>query len=287
MVQRVLLLGLASACVVSADDKPSGPGSTVPQSVLPFEWIGEFDKTEFEEPSGLCWHIQRGVLFVVGDKGDLCELADDGKAIRQQHLSDTDFEGITHDPRTGLLYIAVEGEEVILEVDPETFEVVREFNLPRTLNGTTVLKKGRHGIEGITFVADPSHPHGGIFWIANQVNTLTDKKDLSAVFQVELPLRSRTGQPKLLGYFSPGVIDLSGLHYDAATGHVWILSDQANLLLKYSTTFDFLDAFALPGDNQEGIATDGAGHLYIAQDSGGMIKLKWLRKEVRNRSQIK
>ena len=65
-----------------------------------------------------------------------------------------------------------------------------------------------------------------------------------------------------------------------------ILSDQANLLLKYSTTFDFLDAFALPGDNQEGIAMDEAGHLYIAQDSGGIIKLIWLRMEV-DRSRMK
>ena len=280
MFQRVLLLGLVSAWVVSVDDKSFDPDSALSQSVLPYEWIGEFDNTELKEPSGICWHIQRGVLFVVGDRGDLCELTDDGEAVRQQHLSNADFEGITHDPRTGLLYIVVEGEEVVLEVDPENFEVIREFVLPRSLNGSTVLKKGGHGIEGITFVSDPSHPHGGIFWIANQVDTLVDKNDLSAVFQVELPLQSETEQPKLLSCFSPGVTDLSGLHYDAATGHVWILSDQANLLLKYTTTFDFLDAFALPGNNQEGVTVDELGHLYIAQDSGGIIKLKWLHMEV-------
>ena len=40
-----------------------------------------------------------------------------------------------------------------------------------------------------------------------------------------------------------------------------------------------LNAYAFPGANQEGIAVDGEGFLYVAQDSGGIIKLKWHREK--------
>ncbi len=38
--------------------------------------------------------------------------------VKQKRICDADFEGITCDPATGLLYIAVEGEEKIIEMDP-------------------------------------------------------------------------------------------------------------------------------------------------------------------------
>ena len=35
--------------------------------------------------------------------------------------------------------------------------------------------------------------------------------------------------------------------------------------------------YALIGESQEGITMDPDGHLYIAQDQGGIIKVRWLR----------
>jgi hypothetical protein len=32
----------------------------------------------------------------------------------------------------------------------------------------------------------------------------------------------------------------------------------------------------LPGKTQEGITLDGDGHVYIAQDEGGVVKIRWL-----------
>ena len=113
---------------------------------------------------------------------------------------------------------------------------------------------------------------------ANMVSDATGlPADLSAVVHVELPIRSRKGRPKLLGYFTPGVIDLSGLHYDPRTGHVFVISDSTNTILEYSREQTLLNAYAFPGDNQEGITVDDAGYIYVAQDSGGVIKFKWLR----------
>ena len=265
------LLSLAAVAILIA------PGFATPQEsdiVFPHEWVGDIDQDDFEEPSGICWHVERGTLFVVGDEGHLSKIEVDGTEINHKRIRKSDFEGVTHDPATGLLYVAVEGDEAVLEVDPGSFKVLREFALLRKLNGRTVMSKKGQGIEAITFVPDPAHPQGGIFHVANQAFTLTDDKDLSAVFQVELPLKDKTGKPKLLGYFEPGIIDLSGLNYDAASGILTLISDVTNTFHQYNGDGDLLCSYAFPGDNQEGITMDDEGAIYVAQDSGGIIKLR-------------
>lgn len=249
--------------------------------IFPCKWIGNIDKLNFKEPSGIVFHPQRGTLFVVGDNGDIGEIQTDGKLVKQKRIRKADFEGITCDPATGFLYIAVEGEEKIIEIDPENFEVLREFSINRTFRGTMCLKPGGQGIEAITFVPDSSHPEGGTFYVANQSFTLDNEEDPSAIFEVELPLRSRSNrnsQAKILRYFTPGIIDLSGLFYDCTNDYLYVISDATNTFFEITKDGDILKSYAFPGKNQEGIAVDMKGFLYIAQDSGGIIKLKWNRQ---------
>jgi len=244
--------------------------------VFPYQWKGNIDTTEFNEPSGIVFHPGRGTLFVVGDAGDLGEFRTDGTPVEQQHLRDADFEGATYDPATGLLYIAVEGEEKILEVDPEDFDIRREFVIDRIVDGKEVLKeRGRGGgIEGITFVPDAGHPEGGVFFVTNQAFDLDAEEDLSAVCEVELPLRSSRGggTVKIRRFFTPGVIDLSGIYYDGERDLLYVISDANNAFFEITREGKVLRSYALPAQAQEGIAVDGEGFLYIAQDSGGIVK---------------
>ncbi len=258
---------------LASSQEPATPGA-----LFPHEWIGNIDETGFREPSGICYHPQRGTLFVVGDEGDVGELQTDGSWVKKKRLRRGDFEGITCDPSSGLLYVAVERAEAILEMDPETLEVTRAFSIPRVHEGKTLLKSGGQGLEAITFVPDPKHPEGGTFYVSNQSYSLDDPEDISALFEVQLGLRSGTREVRIIRYFRPGVIDLSGLYYDAATDHIFVISDATNAIFEYSRTHQLLHAWAFPGDDQEGIAVDGEGYLYIAQDSGGIIKIRWLRE---------
>ncbi len=245
--------------------------------VFPNKWVGDIDRIGFNEPSGIVWHGGRGTLFVVGDEGDICEIKTDGTLVKEAHIRQADFEGITYDPATGLLYLAVEGEEAIVEVDPDTFEVVREWRVPREFEGRLLMREGGEGLEGITFVPDADHAEGGIFYVANQAFVLNNPEDISAIFRVEVPLRSGGEEVRILGYYEPGVIDIAGLNYEAATRTILAVSDAENLLMIYSPDLELVDFYAFPGDNQEGITVDDAGFIYIAQDSGGILKLKWLR----------
>jgi sugar lactone lactonase YvrE len=254
------------------------PERTLSRIVFPNKWAGDIDTIGFNEPSGICWHPQRKTLFLVGDEGDICEITTDGELVRQKHLRDeeNDFEGITCDPATGLLYVAVEEAESVLEIQPETFAVLREFSLPRQVDGKVLLAAGGEGIEAITFAPDPEHRQGGLFYVANQTFTLSDEQDISAVFCMELPLRDDAVKPTILEYFSPGIIDLAGLHYDAEAKRIYVVSDATNTMLECSLKGQLLAVYAFPGDNQEGIAVDNEGFIYIAQDTGGIIKLEWL-----------
>jgi len=275
LVVAFLALGLSMAA--TGCQSGANPEHVLRAVVFPYEWIGNIDKMGFNEPSGICWHAARKTLFVVGDEGDLAEITPDGTLIQSQHVRDADFEGVTYDPATGLLYLAIEEEEAVLEVDPDTFVVRRHFALPRAFRGQTMMRAGGEGIEAITFVPDPHHPEGGVFYVANQAFGLTDEQDVSGVFQVELPLRTRAGQPKITAYFTPGIIDLSGLYYDPATDRILLISDATNLILEYTRDHRLLSVQAFPGDNQEGIAVDADNFIYIAQDTGGILKLRWLR----------
>ena len=243
--------------------------------VFPYQWGGSIEKGEFNEPSGLVFHPGRGTLFAVGDNGDLGEFELDGKVVKTQHLRDADLEGITCDPATGMLYLIVEGEEKVLEVEPESFAVKREFVLERAFEGKEIMKEGGQGIEGITFVPDARHPEGGVFFIANQAFDLDAVEgDLSDICEVVLPLRSQKsgGKVEISRYFVPGVIDLAGLHYDAEMVLIYAISDSRNLFLAMRPGGEVVRSYALPEQNQEGIAVDADGFLYIARDSGGIVK---------------
>jgi len=202
---------------------------------FPYQWIGNIDQVNFNEPSGIAFHPGRGTLFIVGDEGDVCEIQRDGTLVKQKRILDADFEGITCNPLSGFLYIVIEGEEKIIEVDPNNFKVLREFSIDRVFQGAVVLKPGGHGIEAIAFA-------------------------------------------KIVKYLPFKTIDLSALHYDEKSGHLYVMSDATNTLFEITTEGKILKAFTFPGDNQEGIAADDKGFLYIAQDSGGIIKIKWNRK---------
>lgn len=278
----VLFFG-AAASVPANQSESAGPPVEEPFSG---EAAGDIDKSGFGEPSGIVFHPLRKTLFIVGDEGDLCEMRTDGTVLQKKHYLPAsfrmDFEGITVNPATGLLYVAIEGAEAILEIDPSDLAVKRHFEIERKLDGQMVMAPGDQGIEGITFLPNPNLPHGGTFLVANQAFRMDDAKDVSAIFEVEVPLADKTGAPPacaLLRQFSLGATDLSDLHYSASRNRLYVISDANNLLFVATPAGRVIAKYSdLPGADQEGIAIDDAGSIYIAQDSGGIVKIKWQEK---------
>lgn len=240
---------------------------------VPMQTVAVFFVEYLPEPSGIVFHPLRGTLFAVSDEGTVCELSTDGVKRNLRTIRQADFEGITVHPATGKLYVAVEGEEKILEIDPDMLIVDREFVIDRAFNETIVLDQGGNGIEAITYIPGERVTEPGIYVIANQCFSTGNLQDPSALYELTLP--SHTSSIVHIAEFIPmNITDISGLQYDPKTGNLVIISDSNNRICEYSRAGRLIRSHHLPGKNQEGIAIDADGYIYIAQDSGGILKCK-------------
>lgn len=243
---------------------------------LPYNWVGNITQKQIAEPSGITYHPTRRSLFIADDSGSVHEVSLEGRLIQSKGLSGRDIEGITVDPGTGLLYAAVEDEEVILELGPEDLTLQREFRIGRNFKGEQLLRKGGMGIEAIAFVPDASHPEGGTFWVGNQSFSLKAKDEPSVICEVVVPLRSTTAKRadgEIIHAYKMNFIDISGLAYDTQGDFLVLISDTTNLLVELKREGTILRQYLLPGDEQEGVVLDGLGYMYIAQENGEIIKL--------------
>jgi uncharacterized protein YjiK len=267
----------------------TGINSTVSANPLgtlfPYEWLGHIAK-DFTEPSGIVWHPRRQTLFVVGDEGDIAEITTTGDTVALAHVeseelgSDLDFEGITVDPATGLLYVAVEGDDVILEVVPDGLSIQRTLTLEHSFQGRTILADGGQGIEGITFVPAGDGVEHGTLLVSNQSWPDNDNDDVSALVRVRIPAVSKSNMTlrdvslPIIGVIEPGASDMSAVCYDAANDRILVLSDSQNALLVLDRNGTLVHVYAFPGTAQEGLAIDDEGIMYIAQDSGKILKIR-------------
>ncbi len=253
---------------------------------FPYEWLGppgfggNIDQQGIIEPSGICFHPFRKTLCVVSDEGELFEIETDGTPVfNVKFPEDFDLEDVTVHPQTGLLYLVREGEDVVLEFDLDRKEVVRIFPINREYNGNPeFLEKTTdeydNGIESITFVPDENHPEGGTFYIGNQY-------DPSCIMEVLIPLKSsmtKTAEAKILRVLSFDLKDPAALFYDQKTGLLNVVNDADNIFVELTLDGKLVNEYAFLGNEQEGIAWDEEGFLYIAQDTGGIIRVKDLRK---------
>ncbi|HCS47904.1 MAG TPA: hypothetical protein DIW61_06470 [Candidatus Aminicenantes bacterium] len=251
---------------------------------FPYQWLGvqgfggDIDKQQLREPSGICYHPQRGTLFVVSDEGEVAEIKKDGTPVAN-YIVKGDLEGITVVPETGLLYIAVEGVDVILEFDPERGEVLRRFPINREFKGDPNFLQKKvdeydNGIESLAFVTNPEHPEGGTFYVGNQW-------DPPVIMEVLVPLKSTRAaeaEAKIIRVLPFRMDDPAAMYYDPRTGLLNIVDDADNIFVEITLDGKLVRQYAFLGDNQEGLCRDDEGYLYIAQDTGGIIKIKDLRE---------
>ena len=243
---------------------------------LPSKWVGSIFELKDSEPSGITYHPLRKTLFIVSDEGNLYEIRTNGSLIRTEFMGQEDLEGITVNPTTGFLYAAVEGEDTIIEIDPSSFKLTRKFLINRNFEGRELLKTGGMGLEAIVFIPNPLRPEGGVFWIGNQSFSLKPNREPSVICEIVIPVNSTDmkKEGEIIGFFPSKIIDISGLDYDTSRECLIVVSDTTNLLMEIKLNGDILHQYLLPGSDQEGIALDDLGFLYIAQENGQIIKIE-------------
>jgi uncharacterized protein YjiK len=255
-----------------------------PSIRFPYLWPGtpgfggDIDAQKIPEPSGICFDPARRVLFVVSDEGWLYEITREGAPISHWRLPG-DLEAVTLDPQTGLLYVVIEGEDVILEFDRDRGEISRRFPINRSFRGDPdfLQKQTRaydNGVECLVFVPDGNSPEGGVFYAGNQW-------DPPMMMELAVPIRTSwapEAEARIVRVLPCRIDDPAGVYYDPRTRLLNVVSDADNILYEVTLQGRIVRRFAFPGNDQEGLARDDQGYLYIAQDSGGIIKIKDLRR---------
>ena len=235
---------MAIESTVAVDPFPGGlPGTDISQN-LPGSY----------EPSGLAWHSRLQVLFVVHD-GGLFSMIDRSGNVLQQFGISADLEGVTvADPVTDFVYITNESPGELFEFDLTTGAITRTFVLIDPLPQPA-------GIEAVTFVPDPEHPEGGLFYVGVQAD--------GQVHVFDLPIKSSTTSTDVVqvnAFFPvPGRNDISGMHYDRRSGILYAVYDGPNRMIAMTIEGTLLDEWELPGGNQEGVTIADCS-MYVAEE---------------------
>jgi uncharacterized protein YjiK len=278
----LLILSISCSQFESSYIKSSAQSEYLYTIRFPYTWQGpqgyggDIDQQNFVEPSGICFHPIRKTLFVVSDEGEIAEIKTDGTPVFNLKIPG-DLEGLTVNPQSGLLYVIVEGDDIILEFDPDKKEVTRKFPLNREWNGNpNYIQKNEkgydNGIECIAFVLNEDHPEGGTFYVGNQW-------DPPCIMEVFVPLKTsqaKTAEARIMRVLplKGKIDDPAAMYYDYKTGLLNIVSDADNILVELTLDGKLVQDYAFLGNDQEGLTRDDEGYLYIAQDIGGILKVR-------------
>jgi uncharacterized protein YjiK len=217
------------------------------------------------EPSGVAFDPRRGHLFVVGDEGSLVELMLDGKLVRSFPVAG-DLEDVAVHAPNGDLLLLFERESELLLFDPEKKVEKKRWKLPRAaLLGQEPTEKNS-GFEGLAFKEDSSRPGGGIA-------VLTHQRTPPLVVALTLDTSGPAGPlgADAVLWRKSVAEDLTAITYSAELKRFLVIAERKDRLLVLQEDGGLEDEIPLPGLRQEGLALDGNGSLWVADDQGRVL----------------
>ena len=168
-----------------------------------------FETSKVVELSGLHLSKEKDFLWGVGDEGYLYKFTNiDGDVANitpaTQWSHDADMEGVTLDPDTGNLYLAIEPRKVyrIPAPDYNSYKTIIEVEEAADM--------GNSGMEGIAW-------HKGDLYLGSQSGATLWCYTLSGTKKWK----------KQLGQIAPGITEVGDLFYDAQTDLLWVSDSEA------------------------------------------------------------
>ncbi len=197
-------------------------------------------RLKIEEPSGLSLG-SNNTLWTVSDRtNNIYNISLDGKILKEIPFNGNDLEGVFFNKNDYSLWIVQEANREIIKLDTTGNILFRKkLNLPQTQINS--------GLEGICGNAN------SIFLINEKKTKLWIK--LTSKFFIEESERLRFSK------------DISGITYDEKRKEFWIVSDQSQLLFRWTKRKGLTKSYKLFIRKPEGIAIDTANdQLYIVSD---------------------
>jgi uncharacterized protein YjiK len=221
------------------------------------------------QPTGVAFHAGLGHLFVVADDRRLLELDDEGRPVLSLQLDRRARDLVAHAPTGGLLLLDDEGAELAW-FDARSGLTVTRWRLDVESILGQAPAQGSPGFQGLAFREVPGYPGGGVFYLVHQ---------RGPAMIVTLSLDPSSSGGRLGGSAVAGRIQLEGeeltaASYAPALDRLLVVSDATDRGLVLRTDGTVEAEVVLPGRQQEGLAVDGEGGLWLADERGGLLRVR-------------
>jgi len=208
---------------------------------------------EIPEASGISYCTDSDTLVVANDEGRYYEISRDGNILNKKKLGKYDLEGVVCTDKEFIFAIEDEG---LLFVNRKTGKKKKAtFDTVYHAKKLSLFDK-KDGVEGLA-------KNGDTLYLAKQAK----KKNDSFIAVVHF---DRYHQ-KVIDLIKHKIPDTAGLTIH--NGYLYMVSDKKDLLVQYDLEKkEITYKIKLPKAAQEGIAFDGKGFVYIADDDGYVLK---------------
>src|SRR5688500_8129270 len=200
-------------------------------------------------------------MFLVGDDGTLAELDGSGKNVRTLRVEQQLEDVVYHPPTGGLLLVSESKSELIL-FDLATGKERRRWKINTAALLGTPPTEANQGFEGLAFRPDPKRPGGGVIYLAHQrapaviVGVAFDTGSNATIDAGAVVSR----------WNITGFDDLTAIAYLPGIDRLVVIADSEDRLLVLGPDGTIERDLPIPGQQQEGLAFDAAGAMWIADD---------------------
>jgi uncharacterized protein YjiK len=271
-MMAVVLIGVGSYLVLSGKARRLDlKGGLLGPKDTAFGTPQRFAQLGVAEPSGVAFHPRTGHLFVIGDDGKLAELDTAGQVVRSAAFPGNLEDVAVHTPTGDLLVLSELNSELIL-YDPVGQKERKRWRLDKNAVLGSASADPNQGFEGLAFRPDPAQPGGGTFY-------LTHQREPAEVVALAFDLNRAAGTlgaDVVKGRWElSGYEDLTAITYVAELDRLLVLSDAQDVIIVLRTDGTVERDVAVPGDQQEGLAVDAEGNVWIADDKDkSVLKLQ-------------
>ena len=200
---------------------------------------------DVEELSGLCFNADSTMLLSCGDQGVVKSISFDG-AVSEMLVCDADMEGVTLDPATGDLYLAIEGEQHVYKLAAPDYAVLTSaFPVQEAIDGN--YRNG--GLEGVEYYKDDilfvGSQEGANLWQYRFDGTMLSKVSL-ADFATEV----------------------AGLCYEPESDWLWVMDSNLRKIFLCTPDGGLLASYDVPMiENAESVCVDRTrGCVWVGSD---------------------
>ena len=200
---------------------------------------------DVEEISGLCLNADKSALISCGDQGVVKQLSFEGEAS-DILVYPADMEGVTIDPSTGDLYLAIEGSQEVARLAAPAYDTYESlFKVQEAIDSN--YRNG--GLEGVEY-----YKHD-ILFVGSQVdaNLWQYRTDGTIVSKIS---------------FAAFATEIAGLCYEPEEDLLWVTDSRQAKIFLCRTDGTLLATYEVPFvDNLESICVDRErGCVWVASD---------------------